>query len=865
MAAQGFDGTFDEPWETCYPDGTNAVGIQPMGWMASSVYKMGMEKELVGQEADRSGNANGHSVRMWNDYVGIAFLKMGATAPGYLTLGTSWAYGDVANVGKPNDTSDGGAYGGVEFTSRPDSLTFYVKRTHAQTAPSAGSFNKEEKATVVFYMWKGHSVSKVTTGMSTSPVEMDMQDREKDILGKITEGVSGDAQLVASNEYYIEGDIADWTRMSIAVDYKDKENKVYPEMMNIIFSASDYFNRPAMGTGNDLTVDDVKLIYNSRLKSVTFGGVEVPHFDDGTFEYQLAADRQSEDIQAEAYGKDAQVEVVTEGNVVTITVTDETAQGETKNVYTFTFKGQETVIETPEAAPAITYGDEGIDLGFKSNNPGAWEYSFSTEGVLEQGEDGKLSAMGAGEVIVTVSQAGTDEFAPAVSESLTVTVDKAPLTVALADTSWCWRGVSVSTSNVTNGKCAYGFAMNGLKGRDEGKTAEEIFSTLPTVRATAVDGEKPGDKRVATLSGGAADNYELTFAEDNLLNIVKNKVGVYVRYASHTLSTAYSGENYRTVKVAAGQDEYYFTVNYADACEGDAEILEAAGMPEVVCGVTKEAQIGEEFPVSVVLSQTEFEDFDVVSIVPETAKVVVAANPNVTVDAMENVKYGDVFKLPVKNDGGITSYNYTSLNSVASVNYSGNVTIEKAGEAVIMVTTMSKTVEGTEYGATTTRVVFEAQKAPLTVKAKDVMVDVADGLPEVFELEYEGWVGDDTEETVFTTAPVASVELPGGLAVGTYPIVVTVSEEPENYEVQAVNGTLTVTNADGVDAVTRGSGKVTYANGNLYVPCGGNVEVYSLTGALVGQYEGTVIPVALRANTLYIVKTQEGAYRILVK
>ncbi len=28
-----------------------------------------------------------------------------------------------------------------------------------------------------------------------------MVDREKDILGKITEGVTGDAKLVASNEY----------------------------------------------------------------------------------------------------------------------------------------------------------------------------------------------------------------------------------------------------------------------------------------------------------------------------------------------------------------------------------------------------------------------------------------------------------------------------------------------------------------------------------------------------------------------------------------------------------------------------------------------------------------------------------------
>ena len=67
MAAQGFDGSFDGPWETCYPDGKTAVGTQPKGWMASSVCKnfiITMKKELVEADADRIGNEDGHSVRM---------------------------------------------------------------------------------------------------------------------------------------------------------------------------------------------------------------------------------------------------------------------------------------------------------------------------------------------------------------------------------------------------------------------------------------------------------------------------------------------------------------------------------------------------------------------------------------------------------------------------------------------------------------------------------------------------------------------------------------------------------------------------------------------------------------------------------
>ena len=105
--------------------------------------------------------------------------------------------------------------------------------------------------------------------------------------------MTGDAKLVASVEYPIEGDIENWTRQSVAIDYKSDGN---PEKMNIIFSASDYFNRSELGTGNALYVDDVQLVYNSRLKSLVVDGKEVNGFSDGVFDYQLPADLQGKDI-----------------------------------------------------------------------------------------------------------------------------------------------------------------------------------------------------------------------------------------------------------------------------------------------------------------------------------------------------------------------------------------------------------------------------------------------------------------------------------------------------------------------------------------------------------------------------------------
>lgn len=867
MTAQGFDGSFDEPWETCYPDGKTAVGTQPKGWMASSVCKnfiITITEELVAPDTDRMEEVNGHSVKMWNNYVGM--LGIGATAPGYITLGTSWAYGDVTNVGKPEDTSDGGSYGGIEFTSRPDSLVFYAKRTHAQEAPANGSFNSKEKAMAIFYSWTGTTSSKVITGMSNAPVEIDMIDREKDILGMPTGSeVTGDAKLVASVEYPIEGDIENWTRQSVAIDYKSDGN---PEKMNIIFSASDYFNRSELGTGNALYVDDVQLVYNSRLKSLVVDGKEVNGFSDGVFDYQLPADLQGKDIVATAFGKDATVETVTEGNVTTVTVKDETAMGEKVNTYTLTFKGVSAEIQLPAEIPALTYGDEVDGLGFISNNTkDALAYSFSKEGVLEVGEDGKVRAVGAGEVVVTASQPGSDDFTPAESEPMTLTVAKAPLQVSLAEDSWTWRGINVSSYNMEDGKCHYAFVYDGWKWNDAEKDASEILSKVPTVSASAPkEAEAVGSERAAKLSGGEAANYELKLPETAKIKVVKNKVGVYLKYGNNTLSSAYDSERYRTVKVAVGQDEYSFTVGYADAVYDDEEVL--AGMevlPEAVCDVNKDAAIGAEFPVSVKLPEgTSFENFDLISIVPETAKLVMAANPGITVTVPEKVVYGDEFTL-VSNEHGIT-YGSTVLTAgVVSMTSKGVVTAKKAGKAELVVTTTAKTVDDTEYGATATNVSFDVEKAPLTVTAKDVKITMDDELPVTYELVYEGWIGKDTVETVFEVAPVAQPELPAELVPGTYPIVVKVETMPENYEVKTVDGTLTVEKGSGVASVDKESTNVTYANGNLYVPCGGRVEIYALTGALVGRYEGAVIPVALRTNTLYIVKTQKGAFRLWVK
>lgn len=334
-------GTFDGAWEDCLPDGTNVVGTQPKGWMASNVYKyflVDVRQELVFQEADRvyTENVAYHSVNMKNLFAGVSigFGEIGATAPGYITLGSSWAYGDVSDP-SINGNSDGGSYGSIDFAYRPDAISLYIKRSH-------GTEKADEKASVIFYAWKGSTTSTVTTGLSTSPVTTQMVNRDKDVLGMITDGVtkSDDFELISKSENYIDGNFTTWSQKVFPITYLSDNA---PDKLNIIISSSDYFNRANLGRDNSLTVDDVTLVYYSTLSSLTIGGNEIA-LTDGTYEYEGtgAMPDSADEVAYTTKGRyaDAKVSIDEAARTVTITVTNQGGadlDGETSHTYTVTY------------------------------------------------------------------------------------------------------------------------------------------------------------------------------------------------------------------------------------------------------------------------------------------------------------------------------------------------------------------------------------------------------------------------------------------------------------------------------------------------------------------------------------------------
>lgn len=218
------NGDFSAEWEA----GCNGAGTQPAFWKASNVNQMGLKKELVTRNSDGS-------VLLTNTYVGM--FGIGSNAPAYITLGTPWVY-TVLDVSK----CDGGTSGGIEFSTRPDSIVGVFKRRVASP----------ESARLVMYLWKG-------TVLSFTPDNKELIDNERDVLAE-----NGSVELIGLVDYEITGELSDWTRISVPVKYF---SDALPEKMNVTLSSADYRNRSKIQENNTLTVQRVELIYDDPVSS----------------------------------------------------------------------------------------------------------------------------------------------------------------------------------------------------------------------------------------------------------------------------------------------------------------------------------------------------------------------------------------------------------------------------------------------------------------------------------------------------------------------------------------------------------------------------------------------------------------------
>ncbi|MDE6309245.1 MAG: Ig-like domain-containing protein, partial [Muribaculaceae bacterium] len=425
LANNGFEGA----WKTATPFTSSTakaitIGENPENWVISHVtgttgsFLNGTGKAALGTRV--AGYNSEKAVELKNTSTGA----MGITrnVPGYLTTGTTWSTAVSTNK------TDGGTFGSIPFSNRPDAVTAMYKRTF-------GTENTEN-ATVVAYLWKGQWVQKDVPAaivISGNPNKINMIDRDRCVLGYSLEGCQGGeitetGELIGKVIYYIEGAHEDWTEVEVPIEYVSDAT---PEKFNVIFSANDYFTT-TVGKENTLTVDDVILVYYSRLASLKYDGSEVPGFDPDVYNYDLSSIQMPDDASKVAYTlkgtsgvAKAATSIDAENNRILITVSNPQGtdkDGKNEHVYTIQF-GAKAV-----AATSITLDQTSLNLKpgetaaltatvLPANATDKTVTWASENAMVAQVKDGVVTAVNPGETTITASCNGLTATCTVVVES----------------------------------------------------------------------------------------------------------------------------------------------------------------------------------------------------------------------------------------------------------------------------------------------------------------------------------------------------------------------------------------------------------------------------------------------------------------
>lgn len=237
--------------------------VQLADWYGSNVDQM-VKFTLLFQKPGRSGNCAYVSNRK------VGAMGITDTAPGYFSLGKPWQYMKGLNT----KSATGGTEGGIEWKHRPDTMAVWIKRE--------GDATDKEDFNLLYYAWSGTAKSSKYSSKSGGCTSTDRVNEQCDIrtqTGGNPCGTDEPAKQVAEGWYRARAKYNEWTRIKVPVYYM---NSTRPTMCNVIFSAGNYpspGSSDVLNIGNALYVDDVEMIYSSRIDKVLVNGKEFAAFN----------------------------------------------------------------------------------------------------------------------------------------------------------------------------------------------------------------------------------------------------------------------------------------------------------------------------------------------------------------------------------------------------------------------------------------------------------------------------------------------------------------------------------------------------------------------------------------------------------
>ena len=271
VSAQQLPNAGFEDWSGAQFDGK----IQPASWNASNVTQLGYKFNFAHQEKGHSGN---YSMMVQDQKIGVEGIKE-ETSPGYFSLGQPWVYlKDLFSI----DQATAGTYGGISWNHRPDTMSVWIKRT--------GSNVDKEDFYLLYYAWSGTAKGSSYMGKNEHCTSVSQTNEESDIRQALNRNECGTDQFatqIAEGMWRERKTYGEWTNIRVPIYYFNND---VPTMMNIIFSASNYPNFRAndgLYDGNSLYVDDVKLIYSSKIDKLYIKDREWKAFDPNSAEEQV--------------------------------------------------------------------------------------------------------------------------------------------------------------------------------------------------------------------------------------------------------------------------------------------------------------------------------------------------------------------------------------------------------------------------------------------------------------------------------------------------------------------------------------------------------------------------------------------------
>ena len=281
LRAQQLPDPHFEDWSGSKFDGKE----QLRNWNASNVEQLSFKFNFAHKEAGRSG----YCMMVQDQDVGAAGIT--ETSPGYFSLGQPWVY--LESLTKISEATAGTA-GGISWNHRPDSMSVWIKRT--------GSNIDKEDFYLLYYAWSGTAVGNKFKGKNGKCTSVTKQDEESDVRYELDGnecGTATKANQIAEGMWRERKQYGNWTNIRVPIYYFNSDA---PTKMNIIFSASNYPNFRAnsgLYAGNSLYVDDVELIYSSKIQKLFIKG------KDGVEKEWKGFDPNSTEVQVYSLGETA--------------------------------------------------------------------------------------------------------------------------------------------------------------------------------------------------------------------------------------------------------------------------------------------------------------------------------------------------------------------------------------------------------------------------------------------------------------------------------------------------------------------------------------------------------------------------------